>query len=193
IKGECLAKSGNLDEALETYRLLLRQNRNNSWHLFALTQIGGIYSFRNQYEKAESAFKKVMENFPNDPLFYHAALQLGNLNFSRKNVVEAVHYYSIVLKGNILELLGEAYFGLGEIFYQEGRYEKALYTFETAVQYLKGPSSWFFLTHLEIANLKRRGGHYEEARKSYLIILDQSKDEEIRKAAREFMNRMESH
>jgi len=193
IKGECLAKSGNLDEALETYRLLLRQNRNNSWHLFALTQIGGIYSFRNQYEKAESAFKKVMENFPNDPLFYHAALQLGNLNFSRKNVVEAIHYYSIVLKGNILELLGEAYFGLGEIFYQEGRYEKALYSFETAVQYLKGPSSWFFLTHLEIANLKRRGGHYEEARKSYLIILDQSKDEEIRKAAREFMNRMESH
>ncbi|MGZ3567390.1 MAG: tetratricopeptide repeat protein, partial [Thermodesulfobacteriota bacterium] len=193
IKGECLAKSGNLDEALETYRLLLRQNRNNSWHLFALTQIGGIYSFRNQYEKAESAFKKVMENFPNDPLFYHAALQLGNLNFSRKNVVEAVHYYSIVLKGNILELLGEAYFGLGEIFYQEGRYEKALYSFETAVQYLKGPSSWFFLTHLEIGNLKRRGGHYEEARKSYLIILDQSKDEEIRKAAREFMNRMESH
>ena len=192
IKGECLAKLGNLDEALETYNLLLRQNRNNAWHLFALTQIGGIYSFRNDYEKAENAFKKVMENFPNDPLFYNAALQLGNLNFNKKNVVEAVPYYSIVLKGNILELFGEAYFGLGEIFYQEGKYEKALRSFEAAVQYLKGTSSWFFLTHLEIGNLKRRGGDYEEAKKSYLIILDQSKDEEIKKAAREFLNRMES-
>ena len=192
IKGECLAKLGNLDEALETYNLLLRQNRNNAWHLFALTQIGGLYSFRNDYEKAENAFKKVMENFPNDPLFYNAALQLGNLNFNKKNVVEAVHYYSIVLKGNILELFGEAYFGLGEIFYQEGKYEKALRSFEAAVQYLKGTSSWFFLTHLEIGNLKRRGGDYEEAKKSYLIILDQSKDEEIKKAAREFLNRMES-
>jgi len=192
IKGECLAKSGNLDEALETYNLLLRQNRNNSWRLFALTQIGGIYSFRNQHDKAENAFKKVMENFPNDPLFYHAALQLGNLNLGRNNVVEAVHYYSIVLKGNILELLGQAYFGLGEIFYQEGKYEQALRSFETAVLYLKGTSSWFFLAHLEIGNLKRRGGNYHEAEKSYLIILDQSKDEEIRKTAREFMNRMET-
>ena len=117
---------------------------------------------------------------------------MGNVNFNKKNVVEAIHYYSIVLKGNILELFGEAYFGLGEIFYQEGKYDKALHSFETAVQYLKGPSSWFFLTHLEIGNLKRRGGDYEEAKKSYLIILDQSKDEEIKKAAREFLNRMET-
>ena len=192
IKGECLAKSGNLDEALDTYNLLLRQNRNNPWHLFALTQVGSIYSSRNQYDKAENAFKKVMENFHNDPLFYHAALQLGNLNLSKKNVVEAIHYYSLVLKGNILELFGQAYFGLGEIFYQEGKYEQALRSFETAVPYLKGTSSWFFLTHLEIGNLKRRGGNYDEAKKSYLIILDQSKDEEIRKTAREFMNRMET-
>jgi hypothetical protein len=61
------------------------------------------------------------------------------------------------------------------------------------MQYLKETSSWFFLTHLEIGNLKRRGGKYEEAKKSYLIILDQSKDEEIKKAARELLNRMESH
>ncbi len=192
VKGECLTKLGNMDEALEAYTLLLRQNRNDAWHLFALTQIGGIHLSRNQPEKAEKAFKRIMENFPNDPLFYHAALQLGNLNFNRKNVGEAVHYYSIVLKGNILELFGEAYFGLGEIFYQEGKYEKALRSFETAVQYLKGTSSWFFLTHLEIGNLKRRGGDYEEAKKSYSIILDQSKDEEIKKAAKEFMSRMES-
>jgi len=192
IKGECLTKSGSLDEALQIYNLLLRQKGNNLWHLFALTRAGDIYSFRNQHDRAENAFKKAMENFPNHPLFYHAALQLGNLNFGKKKVVEAVHYYSIVLKGNILELFGEAYFGLGETFYQEGKYEKALRSFETAVPYLKGASSWFFLTHLEIGNLKRREGNYEEARKSYSIILDQSKDEEIRKAAREFINRMDS-
>jgi hypothetical protein len=45
---------------------------------------------------------------------------------------------------------------------------------------------------LEIGNLKRRGGEYEEAKKSYLIILDQSKDEEIKKAAKELLSRMES-
>ena len=192
FKGECLVRLGNLDQALETYSLIVRQNRNNSWHLFALTEIGCIYTFRNEQDKAENAFKRVMEDFPNHPLFYMAALQLGNLAFSRNNIVEALRYYSIVLKGNILELFGEAYFGLGEIFYHQGKYEKALNNFEAAMQYLKETSSWFFLTHLEIGNLKRRGGKYEEAKKSYQIILDQSKDEDMKKAAMELLNRMES-
>ncbi|MGO8988946.1 MAG: tetratricopeptide repeat protein [bacterium] len=192
FKGECLVRLGNLDQALDTYSLILRQNRHDSWHLFAFTQIGCIYAFQNEQDKAENAFKKVMENFPNHPLFYMAALQLGNLACSRNNIVEALRYYSIVLKGNILELLGEAYFGLGEIFYQQGKYEKALNSFEAAIQYLKETSSWFFLTHLEIGNLKRRGGKYEEAKKSYQIILDQSKDEDVKKAAMELLNRMDS-
>jgi cellulose synthase operon protein C len=192
VKGECLVKLGNLNQALETYSLILRQNKNDYWCLFALTQIGIIYSFRNEQDKAEASFKKVIEDFPNHPLFYHAALKLGNLNFSKKDILEAIHYYSIVLKGNILELFGEAHFSLGEIFYQQGKYEKALHNFETAMRYLKETSSWFYLTHLEIGNLKRRGGKYEEAKKSYLIILDQSKDEEMKNAARELLNRMES-
>jgi TolA-binding protein len=193
IKGESLVRLRDLDRALEATTLLLRQNKNNFWHLFALTQLGGIYLFRNEPDKAEKAFKKVMEGFPNDPLFYYAALQLGNLYFNRKDSVEAIHYYSVVLKGNILELFGEAYFGLGEIFYQQGKLEKALNSFETAIRYFKETSAWFFLTHLEIGNLKRSEGKYEEAKKSYLVILDQSKDEEMKKATREFMNRMDSH
>jgi TolA-binding protein len=193
IKGECLFRLGNLDDALETYTLLAGQNKNDCWRLFALTQMGSIYAFRNEQDQAENAYKKVMEAFPEHPLFYHAALQLGNINFNKQNIVEAIHDYSIVLKGNILELFGETYFALGEIFYQEGKYEKALSNFETAMQYLKETSSWFFLTHLEIGNLKRQGGKYEEAKKSYLIVLDQSKDEEIKKAARELLNRMGTH
>jgi TolA-binding protein len=192
IKGECLAKSGDPDQALETYKLVVRQNTKNVWHLFALTQIGSVYSFQNEQDKAEHAFKSVLEDFPNHPLFFHAALQLGNLNFGKKDIVEAVHYYSIVLKGNMLELFGQAYFSLGEIFYQQGKFEKALQHFETAMRYLEGTSSWFFLTHLEIGNVKRRWGKYEEAKKSYLIILDQSKDEEMKQAAKELLSRMES-
>jgi TolA-binding protein len=193
IKGECLVKLGNLTSAVETYEMILRQNKNNVWQLFALMQIGNLHVLKNELDRAESAFKKVTEEFSNHPLCYHAALQLGNLNFNKNNIVEAVHYYSIVLKGNTLELFGEAYFALGEIFYQQGKYDRALHSFETAMQYLKETSSWFFLTHLEIGNLKRRGGKYDEAKKSYLTIIDQSKDEEVKKAARELLNRMESH
>ena len=123
MKGECLVQLGNLDQAIETYRLILQQNKNNVWTLFALTQLGTIYVFRNDSEQAEKVFHRVIEAFPHHPLFYHASLQLGNLNYRQKNMVEAIHHYSMVLKGNLLELLGQAYFGLGVIFYQQGKYE----------------------------------------------------------------------
>jgi TolA-binding protein len=193
IKGECLIQLGNLDHALGTYDLIVKQNRNNPWQLFALTQLGSIYFSHDDNEKAEVLFKKVIYDFPNHPLFSHAALQLGNLCFKKKNIAEAISYYSIVLKGNILELFGEAFFGLGEIFYQQGRYEKAFTNFETAIQYLKETSLWFFLTQLEIGNLQKKWGKYEEAKRSYGIVIDHSKDEEIRNAAKELLDHMGSY
>jgi TolA-binding protein len=192
IKGECFIQLGNLDKALETYDLIVRQDRNSLWKLFALIQLGSIYFSRDEFDKAELTFKKVIRDFPNHPLSSHAALQLGNLFFKKKNIVEAASYYSMVLRGNILELFGEASFSLGEIFYQQGKYEKALAHFETAIPYLKETSLWFFLTQLEIGSLQRRWGKYEEAKKSYRIVFDRSKDEEIKKAAKELLDHIES-
>ena len=191
IKGECLAELGNVNPALETYDLILRLNRNNLWELFALTQVGNIYLFQNENAKAENVFNRILYSFRDHPLHLNAAFQLANLYFKENNIVSALYYYSMVLKGNMGELFGESYFRLGEIFYQEGKYEKALASFETAMRYLKESSSWFFLTQLEIGNLQRRGGKYEEAKRSYMIILDHSKDEEINKAVKELLNHLE--
>ena len=193
IKGDCLFQLGNLDQALDTFDFIARQNGNNPWKLFALTQLGMIYLSRELNDKAEVAFKRIIHDFPNHPLFYHASLELGNLYFRKKNIVEAISHYSMVLKGNILGLFGEASFGLGEIFYQQGKYEKALTSFETAIQYLKENSLWFFLTQLEIGNLQKYLGKYEEAKKSYRIVLDHSQDEEMRKAAKELLDHMISY
>lgn len=193
IKGESFVQLGDLNTGLETYNLIDRGERNNLWQLFALIELGSIYSSHSEIDKAELAFKKVIQDFPNHPLSSHAALQLGNLFFKKKNIVEAASYYSMVLRGNILELFGEASFALGEIFYQQGKYDKALTNFETAIRYLNEPSLWFFLTQLEIGSLQRRWGKYEEAKKSYRIVFDRSKDEEIRNAAKELLDHIDSN
>jgi len=192
IKGECLTQLGNLDNALETFDLIVKPKRSPLWSPLALTESGNIYLSRNENDKAENIFKKVIDDFPNHPLSSQAAFQLGNLYFKRKNMLEAFTYYSMVVKGNLSEIFGEAYFALGEIFYHQGKYEKALTSFEGALRHVKGGSSWFFLTQLEIGNLQRRLGKYEEAKRSYRIILDQSKDEKMKKAARELLNHVES-
>jgi TolA-binding protein len=99
--------------------------------------MGTINFFRDDHDKTENAFKGIIKDYPNDPLFYNAAFQLGNLYFNKNNMMEAIHYYTMVMKGNVLDLIGKAHFGLGEIFYQQGKYEKAFTSFETATRSLK--------------------------------------------------------
>jgi TolA-binding protein len=191
IKGECLSQTGHWNQAIETYGLLAQKEKYPQWKILALTQMGNIYLSLKEHWEAERAFKKVVEDFPNHPLATHAAFQLGKLFFKQNNILESIHYYSMILKWNRMEWFGGTYFSLGEIFYQQGKYDKAFKSFEMALRYLQENSPWFFLTHLEIGNLQRKNGKYEEARRSYLTILNQSKDEDIKKAASELLRLLE--
>jgi len=191
LKGESLLQIGNVKQALECFEQLVNDESKTPWQLFALTQMGTLYTLFEDSQKAEGTFKKILQEFPEHPLTYYALLKLGNLHFRKNNVVEAIHFYSQILKGSRFELWGEAYFLLGEIFYQQGKYEKAFGSFETAVRYLKETSPLFFLTYLEMGNLQRKWGRLEEAKKSYTTVLNQAKDEELKRAASELLNLIE--
>ena len=192
IKGESWVRLDDLDRALETYTLMIRDKRTLSWQLMALIQVGDLYLLRRENAKAEQTFKQAMTVSPDHPLAYYSAFQLGNLQVREKNWAEAIHYYSLVLRANVSEWLGETYFRLGEVFCQQEKYEKAFTNFETAMEYLTENSPWFFLAHLELGNLQRRWERYDEAKQSYKTILDHSKDEDLRNAARELLNRIDS-
>ncbi len=193
IKGDCLTQLGNVDQALETFQAILRPDRKDVWELLALIQLGSLHRSRNETDRAEIELKRALQTFPDHPLCLHAAFQLGTLSFKKNNVGEAVSYYSMVLHGKVLELLGPVYFGFGEIFSQQGKDEKALNSFKTAVEYLKTDSIWFFLAQMEIGNLQRKFKKYEEAKKAYRMILDHSKDELIKRSATELLNHLESY
>jgi TolA-binding protein len=192
LKGESLFRLGELNSALTAFDSIIQKKTTPRWQLLAMVQVADIHLLQNEEKAAEQIFREIIDFFPNHPMSFYAAFRLGNLHFKKKNIGEAVHFYSLVLKGNTLDLLGEVYFRMGEIFYQQEKYEKALKNFETAVSYLKETSLWFFLTQLEIGNLQRRWGRLEEAKKSYRIILDRSEDEDIRETARELLTRLES-
>lgn len=190
LKAESLLQLGQLDQALETYRLLLRERGTEPWRPLAWAQIGNIALLRQDDALAEEAFQRIVDRFPRHALFSYAALRLGTLHARSRNLTAAAHDYNLVLKGNSEELLGESYFRLGEIFLQQGRYEKALSSFGEALRYFPDSSLWFFLTQFEIGNLQRRWNRTEEARRSYQNILDHSKDEEMKKAAEELLGRL---
>ncbi len=146
--------------------------------------------FLHQDERAEVAFKRILEDFPNHPLFYHAAFQLGILNEKKKDLQGASHFYGIVLKGNLPELIVPTYFRIGEILIKQEKEEKALASFKAALPYLSGGSPWFDITQLEIGNLQSRWGTMEEAQRAFQRVQDQSRDEEIKSAAKELLHRL---
>jgi tetratricopeptide (TPR) repeat protein len=193
MKGDCLNQLGNVDQALEAFQTIIRASRKNVWELLALICSSGLHRSRNEIDRTQEDLKKVLETFPDHPLCLFAALQLGTLHFKKNNLGEASTYYSMILKGKVPELLGPVYFGFGEIFIHEGKDEKALNSFQTAIEHLKADSPWFFLAQMEIGNLQRKFKKYEEAKSAYRIILDQSKDEGIKKAAYDLLNYLESH
>lgn len=193
MKGKCLVQMGDLTQAYAVFDSLIKREHHSLWQLFALAEIGSVALGRHETHQAESAFKRIIERFPDHPLSYHAALQLGLLSFKKRNFGEALSYLSRVLKGDLQVLVGKAYFTLGEIFYLQGKYEKAFANYETALAHLSENSLSFVLAQLEIGNLQKRWGKYEEAKKAYQAAFDGSKDEEIKKAAQELLKLLESY
>ncbi len=192
IKGESLIKLGLLDQALETFNHLYEKKKNFTWLPIALAKIGSIYQLKMEDEKAIDIYKKIIYEYPNHPISSQAAVKLGNIFFKKKNMSDAIIYFTQVLKGNLSELFGHAYFAIGEVLFMQGKYDKAKKSFEDALQYLKPDSLLFFLTQLEIGNIQRMWGNYKDAKRTYQIIINKSKDDDIKKAAKELLNYIES-
>jgi TolA-binding protein len=185
MKGECLLRLGDTPRALETYGQILLRSGKNPWRLMALTQTALHYLSQREDAKAEELFKQALDDFSNHPLVYHAAFQLGILSERKKDLQGASRFYSLILRENRAELLGPTYFRIGEILIQQEKPEKAFSSFKAAIPYLPEDSVWFGITQLEIGNVQRRWGRFEEARVSFELAQNQVKDEEIKNAARE--------
>ena len=185
MKGECLLRLGDTPRALETYGRVLQHSGKNPWRLMALTETAVHYLSQREEAKAEELFKQALDDFSNHPLVYHAAFQLGILSEKKKDLQGASRFYALILKENLAELLGPTYFRIGEILIQQDKPEKAFSSFKAAIPYLPENSVWFGITQLEIGNVQRRWGKFEEARTCFELAQNQVKDEEIKNAARE--------
>jgi TolA-binding protein len=190
MKGECLLRLGDTLRALETYGTILLHSGKNPWSLMALTQIAVQNLSVRQETKAEELFNRALDEFSNHPLVHHAAFRLGILSEKKKDLQAASRFYALVLRENLPELLGPTYFRIGEILIQQEKPDKAFSSFNAAVPYLPEDSVWFGITQLEIGNIQRRWGRFEEARKSFELAKNQVKDDQIKNAARESLQRV---
>ena len=192
IKGEALWSSGNFKEAITTLSSLVQRQKSDPWSLLGALQLGSLYLARKDEKEAEKIFQTTAERAKDHPLAGYAFFQLGNIAFNRKKTTEALQHYSEALKRKPSNLMGEISLRMGEAFYEEGMFEKALLHFQKAIEELPEGSSSSFLAYLEVGSLQKRKGKWEEARKAYRTVTERSKDETLVKAARELLRSVES-
>ncbi|NOX86733.1 MAG: tetratricopeptide repeat protein [Chlorobi bacterium] len=126
-KGVELYKSGKLDEALEQFNIVLKNNANNS---LALHYLGRISYDKGNKKQAIKYYEDAARNNINDSV---SVLGIGQIYFEMGDKKNAMDYYNIAL--DIAPHYGLAYYNRGTLYGMENQYEKALEDLNKSIQY----------------------------------------------------------
>jgi len=119
--------SGNLKLAEKALVEILEIHPDNAT---ALSVLGIVYYYLNNYDSAILYSKKALHSNPTNAYIYY---NLGNAFREKKQFEEAISCYQKALQHN--PNLVESYINLGIIFYDKGNFEESKNYFEKALQF----------------------------------------------------------
>jgi tetratricopeptide (TPR) repeat protein len=150
---QVLAGSGRLEEAESLLRDALRATRS-----FANYFMLGTIEYRaGRYAAAADAFKRATEAAPDNAGAY---TMLGNSQYILRDLQQAVGNFEHAVR---LGPTAAAYANLALVYYDSGRYEDALHSYEQALE--RDPKS--VVNHRNIGDVYARLGRRPESRASY--------------------------
>ena len=123
--GDCLREKGELDRAIETYKLVIEaakadEANGKQMTAKALARIGECHLKKGDFETAQSFFKQSIETFPEDEVL---AYNVGEIYFSNQKLDEAITYFTLATK--IKPDWSEGYYKLGLAYLNKADYEMA--------------------------------------------------------------------
>ncbi len=123
--GDCLREKGELDRAIETYKLVIEaakadEANGKQMTAKALARIGECHLKKADFETAQSFFKQSIETFPDDEVL---AYNVGEIYFSNQKLDEAITYFALATK--IKPTWSEGYYKLGLAYLNKADYEMA--------------------------------------------------------------------
>ncbi len=150
---QILAASGRVDDAEALLRQAIRYSRN--WNNYFM--LGTIDYRAGRYRAAAEAFKQAADATPNNP---SAFTMLGNTQYILRDLQQAIGNFEHAVR---LGGTTAAYANLALVYYDAGRYEDAVHSYEQALQ--RDPKS--ATNHRNIGDVYARLGRAQEARASY--------------------------
>ena len=126
--------------------------------------LGVAYMEVQEYEKAESAFKKALDV---DKGYTEAKLNMGILRYRQGRYEEAIKTFQEVLQDEAFPQKHIAFYNLARSYLAIGKEEDYLRNLKKAVAY----NPLFVDAQLELANYYESKGQYEESKKVYQSLL----------------------
>jgi len=177
--GESLYKQNRFSEAVESYNKALEIAKEKDILHNSLYESALCWESLENWEKEGKALQEFITKFPTSDLIAEAHLKLANSLFRRNKFAQArEHYFWVVQNSENNALAVEAQFGIGNCWFNEKNFDKAI------VEYLRVPllypqyKEWGIKARLQIGLSYFAKGQIEEARKEYQKILAEKSVEE---------------
>ncbi len=125
ILGDCYRKIEDWDSAIEVYKnLVIDDPILTDYSLFFLAE---TYRFKGENHESIAAYKRMIENFPQNLIISEANYQIAQNYRELKDINSALIYYKNILKDSQDDQLkGKVLLELSEIYWQEKKYIDSL-------------------------------------------------------------------
>ena len=190
--GQLMIKTGQFDEALDIYQMLIKNidQNNKSENAFLHNQLGYVYKQKGLLEKAFDHYKESLKIYQTymsnvDPRLSSTYSNIGTILKSLHDFNGALKYFELVLeidravpKPNQLEIAID-HNNIGSVLDDQGKYAEALKSYEQALDikltYLPRYHPSLANTYSNIGLIHRKMGDYSTALAFYRKTLENQK------------------
>ena len=172
--GNSLFMQGKHQEAINSYGKSLKISKERDILLNSLYSTALSWENLGNWTKSAETFQKFLGEYPKSKLVPLAHLKLANSLFQLKKYTQARDHYSWIIKGSEeTELAVEAQYRMGDCWFNEKDYDKAL------VEYLRIPilypqyKEWAIKAKLQVGQCYQALGKIKEAKTTYQEILQE--------------------
>jgi tol-pal system protein YbgF len=181
----------NYPKAIEQYEWVIKNYPQHSSAKRAYLGMEEGYRNLGKVDQAEKILKELSGGFSQDDIQFEGQLRLGILYLTQKKFGEAVAAFSAAARSPEERVASQAQFKLGEAYWEAGNRESALVQFSKVVYLYSQYPDLMEEALLKLGALYMEEKKISEARQIYQKLLEKSKKEDRRQAARNMLDQLD--
>lgn len=142
MQGECFYKDKQYDAALDSYgRVDPKRLSSDEMRSLLMLHAGQSASQQKLWAESKKWFNQLVEQLPSSPLLGETFYEIGWANYNEKKTPEAIDFFNKAAEESRGLAGARARFMLGEIYFEQKKYEDALGQFKRVVYGFGGEQS----------------------------------------------------